>query len=310
MPIDARGRRLPFERTPKDDAFTLTERDLALFEAIHRHGPLSSNYLFEFARRFNGSELHLKHRLTKLFHGLNDGTYFLERPPQQYQSLLARAQHSIYDLAPAAKILLSEAGRLSPYVPERTDHFLHRFMAACVSSSIELTCRKAGIRYIHRHEIFSHERCPERTRRASNPLSIPASGTCLIPDDLFGLDYGGKYRFFAVEIDRNTESIERRSLVQSAFARKIKGYLDILESRAFREVWGVPALLVLVVTTNATHMANIVRHVRDTGSPHAEKFLFQAKPEFGINWKIPSVLNGLLTGPWMRTGTEFDISKL
>ena len=195
MRTDACGRRLRFERAPKDTNLVLRERDYVLFEAIHRHGPLPAHYLYEFTKSYHRSELHLKHRLTKLYHGLTDGTHYLERPPQQYQSFMARAQMGIYDLAPAGKVALAEAGRLPPFGGDRADQFLHRFMTACVSASIELTSKKIGIRYVHRSEIFSHVRCPEETRRAPNPMYLPAQGRRLIPDDLFGLDYGGKYRF-------------------------------------------------------------------------------------------------------------------
>jgi hypothetical protein len=309
MRTDTRGRRLRFERAPKDASFVLKERDLILFETIHKHGPLPSNYLYEFTRTHNKSELHLKHRLTKLYHGLTDGTYFLERPPQQYQSFLARAQKSIYDLAPSAKILLAETGRLSPFVGERTDHFLHRFMSACVSASIELACKKADIRYINRQEIFSHEKCPEQTRRATNPMVLPVKGKHLVADNLFGIDYGGQFRFFAVEIDRNTESIERRNLDQNTFGKKLKAYFDIQHNRIFKEVWGIPNLLVLTITTNATHMANMISHLSRVATPHEEKFLFKAKPEFGVNWRVPAIMHDLLTEPWARTSTPFDISR-
>ena len=309
MRTDTRGRRLRFERNPKDNAFAVTERDLVLLEAIHRHGPLPSNYLFEFTRACCASELHLKHRLTKLYHGLTDGTYFLERPSQQYQNFLARAQHCIYDLGPGAKILLAEAGRLSPYIRNRSDPFVHRFMTGCVSASIELACIRAGIRYLHRADIFAHPKCPDATRRAENPLSLGANGKPTIPDELFGLDYGGKFRFFAIEIDRNTESIERRSLGQTAFGRKLRAYSDIFDQRTFRVSWGIPNLLVLIVTTNATHMTNMIDHLRSSTTAHCEKFLFKSKPEFGINWTVPDVMDDLLTTPWTRVAAPFDISQ-
>lgn len=308
MQTDICGRRVRFERCPNDSAFVVKKRDLAIFEVLHRHGPLPSNYLFEYTRTF-GSELHLKHRLTKLYHGLTDGTYFLERPPQQYQSFLARAQPSIYDVAAAGRVLLAESGRLSPYLGNRTDPFLHRFMTACVSASMELASRRVGIRFIHRHEIFSHTKCPEATRCSANPLSIPANGKRIVPDDLFGLDYRGKYRFFAVEIDRNTESIERRNLEQSAFAKKLRAYADIIDGGTFKGVWGIPNLLVLTITTNATHMANMLAHLVNNTIAHQEKFLFKAKPTFGVNWSVPEVMDDLLTAPWARVNAPFNISQ-
>ena len=308
MQTDICGRRARYERCPKDTGLVLKERDLAIFEVLHRHGPLPSNYLFEYTRAF-GSELHLKHRLTKLYHGLMDGTYFLERPPQQYQSFLARAQPSIYELAPVAKLLLAEVGRLSPHLDNRTDAFLHRFMAACVSASIELASRRMGIRYIHRHEIFSHTKCPETTRRSANPLSVAANGKRIVPDDLFGIDYGGRYRFFAVEIDRNTESIERKNLDQNAFGKKLHLYADIIDRGVFRGAWGIPNMLILTVTTNATHMANMLAYMRNEAIAHQEKFLFKAKPEFGVNWTVPGVMNDLLIASWARVGAPIGIGQ-
>jgi hypothetical protein len=309
MRTDSRGRRLRFERSPKDKSLALQARDLAIFEAIHRHGPLPSNYLFPFTREYSRSELHLKHRLTKLYHGLSDGPHFLDRPPQQYQSFMARAQSSIYDLAPPAKVLLAEAGRLSRYVITRTDPFLHRLMSACVSASVELACRSTGIRYIHRHDIFSHSKCPEQTRCSPNPLSLSAGGKRIVPDDLFGIDYGGKFRFFAVEIDRNTESIERRNVGQTAFGKKLNAYGDILERGTFRDVWGIPNILILTVTTNATHMANMLAYASAITTAHQQKFLFKAKPGFGMNWTVPAVMDDLVTTPWARVLAPLDISQ-
>ena len=114
--------------------------------------------------------------------------------------------------------------------------------------------------------------------------------------------------FFAVEIDRNTESIERKRIDQSAFSRKFAGYAQILSDATFRRVWGIPNLLVIIVTTNATHMSNLIDYARQIGTD-ADKFLFQSKPEFGLNWKIPPVMDEILLGDWARTSTPFSIHK-
>src|SRR3546814_19257908 len=70
-------------------------------------------------------------------------------------------------------------------------------------------------------------------------------------DLLFGIEYlGAGFRFFAVEIDRNTESIERKNLKQNAFGVKITAYLDVLRRQSYRSHWGIPKLPILTVTTN------------------------------------------------------------
>ena len=101
--------------------------------------------------------------------------------------------------------------------------------------------------------------------------------------------------------DRNTESIERSVSGQTAFGRKIAGYLNILRTRAYRAHWRIPNLTVLTVTTNRTHAVNILDYVRgqDAGS-FSERFLFQSEPAFGANWRVPrNVLSGVLENEWL-----------
>src|SRR6266567_2907706 len=227
METDALKRRLRFSKPqPAGKRITVHDADMVVFEALHRHGPLPTPYLHEFAKHLSRNRNAFQYRLTKLYNGAEKSAALLSRPPQQFASYEARYQHVIYDLTRASRALLAE--RDTYYAPEKADPFLHRFMGACVSASIELACREAGIRYITKEEILSRQTCPETTRRSSNPLAINTGDKTLIPDDLFGLQYPDKsYRFFAVEIDRNTESIERRNLTQNTFGKKIDYYLQL-----------------------------------------------------------------------------------
>lgn len=267
----------------------LTERDLLVFEALHRHGPLPTHYLFEFVRPHSKDYTAFQQRLTKLFNGTASTPPLLTRPQQQHASFHARYQSLIYDVAPFALSVLSERGRLT-LAPARTDPFLHRFMNACVGASIELAVRADGHRYLAEHDLFTHG--------GKGEMAIPVGNGVLVPDRLFGIDYSGKYRFFAVEVDRNTESLKRRDLTQTSFAQKVETYARIIESRSYRSHWGLPHLNVMFVTTNATHMTNMLRHLE--GFPLAKHFLFKAKTEFGANWCVPPVLSDLHSEPWKR----------
>lgn len=312
MKTDALSRRLRFAPpNPQVKRLVLTEPDLVLFEAINRHGPLPSNYLYEFTKHIRKDKSHLQNRLTEFYNGDKNGPY-LVRPPQQFAAFEARYQHIVYDLAPRAVQALSERGRLSAYSPRRADPFLHQLMQACVGASFELTAPTLGLRYISRAEIISHQRCPQSTRDSANPMHLVLSGfgeqKALVPDDLFGLEYPGKgFRFFAVEIDRNTESIERKSMTQNAFGRKITGYIEALKTRAHTAWWGIPNLHILTVTTNATHASNIMDFVDRQNEPsYAGRFAFFAEPCFGSNWRVPkAVMTHLLETPWATpTGTK------
>jgi hypothetical protein len=311
---DALSRRLRFAPpNPKVRRLVLTEPDYFLFEAIGRHGPLSSHYLYEFTRHLRRNETHLKNRLTEFYNGDSQGA-LLVRPPQQFAGYEARYQHIVYDLAPRAKVALAERGTITRFSPRRADAFLHQLMQACVAASLELTAPAKGLRYIPRNEILSSPKCPADTKRAKNPMAVPVSGIearSLIPDDLFGIEYPGVgFRFFAIEIDRNTESIERKSAEYNTFAKKIGGYLDILRSQSFRSHWGLPNLSVLTVTTNAAHARNIIEYVARLQDPtYAGRFAFACEPSFGINWRVPrEVLSNLLNEPWMTISGPKDIS--
>jgi hypothetical protein len=273
-----------------------------LFEAIDRHGPLPSNYLYEFTRRIRRDRTHLQNRLTEFYNG-DAGGAFLTRPPQQFASYRARYQHVVYDLAPRARYALAERGALTSYGRNRSDPFVHRLMTACVGASLELTAPSLGLRYIPFQEIIRHPHCGG-ARMATNPLALAigsgANGE-IIPDLLFGLEYPGSgYRFFAVEIDRNSESIERKNLRQSAFARKIEGYATALATQSYRTWWGLPNLHVLTVTTNATHARKLLEHLRNfVPEKMQHHFAVKADTSFGADWRIPDApLTHLLNDPW------------
>lgn len=306
--LDRRLRHAP--PNPRVGRIMLTEADYLLFEAIDRHGPLPSHYLYELTRHIRKDKSHLQNRLTEFYNGDLAGPY-LVRPPQQFAGFEARYQHIVYDLTMRAKGALFERATLGKFSPRRTDPFLHQLMGACVGMSLELTAQKEDLRYIPREEILTHPKCPEATRRLKNPMALPLpGGHLLVPDDLFGIEYPGVgFRFFAVEIDRNTESIERRNLDSNTFGRKIAGYLTVLGNRLYQSHWGLPNLTVLTVTTNATHARNILDYLeQQQGGKYAERFAFAYEPSFGANWRVPKTVLNLLTEPWATVSGSKDIS--
>lgn len=312
MNTDALDRRLRHAPpNPRVGRIQLTEADYLLFEAIDRHGPLPSHYLYEFTKHVRKDKSHLQNRLTEFYNGDTEGI-FLTRPPQQFASFEARYQHLVYDLTPRARLALSARGTLSWSRPRRTDPFLHQLMTACVGASLELAAPAFGLRYISREEILTHEKCPLDTRQANNPMALTLSpGHMLIPDDLFGIEYPGVgFRFFAVEIDRNTESIERKNLDSNTFGRKIAGYLSVLDRRLYSQHWGLPNLSVLTVTTNATHARNILDFIeRQEQTKYTERFAFAVEPSFAANWRVPKALLNLLNEPWTTVSGTKDIGQ-
>lgn len=196
----------------------------------------------------------------------------------------------------------------------RANPFVHQLMQACVGASFELCAPSKGLRYISRNGILSHPRCGA-AKDVAQPLAIPipgSNGVTIIPDDLFGLEYPGSgFRFFAVEIDRNTESITRKQGGYTTWSKKVAGYLALLRHRLYREWWGIPNLTILVVTTSGLHARNILDYVASHCRPaEAERFLFTFEPQFGTNWRVPkNVLSGMLDESWFTTTGGRDVSR-
>lgn len=290
MQRDALNRRSRFAKPQATvKRLVLTEADLKLFEAIQGHGPLPIHYLYAFTKSLRKDYTHLQNRLTEFYNGDAGGPY-MTRPPQQFASFAARYQHLVYDLAPRARLALAEHDRRARYRVRRSDPFAHQLMQACVGASIELGAFERGLEYIHRETIFAHERCPNATKAAPNPLAMPIDDRRgLIPDDLFGIrhpEWG--YRFFAVEIDRNTESVDRRDRGQTAFARKIDSYFEIMKRQTFQTWWGVPNLSVLVVTTNNARASYIIEATRQFLDPRFPKrFVISVEDVFERYWRVP-----------------------
>lgn len=307
MKMDALNRRIRFAPPqPIGKTIELEETDYLVFQAIDRHGPLPAPILFEYVRHKHRSYGTFQRRLTKLYNGSKHVPSLLSRPPQQFAGYEARYQPIFYDLLPAARTALGS--RATQFSPPRTDAFLHRAMTACVAASIEIASRQVGIRYIPKEEVLAHAKCPDATRFASNPLAIPVNVSgikAITPDDVFGFQYpNGKYRFFALEIDRKTESIERSNPGQNTFGNKVRGYFDILDRKVFGAHFGLPNLTVLTVTTNDKHAFNIAAFIALQSEPRlARKFLLKVEKHFAANWRVPrKPLAHLLGEPWINAG--------
>jgi hypothetical protein len=300
--LDALGRRLRFAPPqPKGDFIRISDRDIGCFEAINRHGPLPVHYLHQYA---NGSLVTLKRKVSRLTHGTTYDAPYLYRPEQQWASIDGKFQANIYDLSPRALAVLAERGaRLT----SRTDPFLHRFMGATVNASIDIAATRGGYVYADLARLLTHEKCPDATRKVPNPLAIPTSGKSVVPDAIFGLQKE-RPSFFAVEIDRRTESI-CSDTAKTAFGRKLYGYLDILQNRTYRAHLGIPNLTVLTVTTNALHLQSMLNFYHSLNAPrYARYFLFKSVPGFTANWRVPKIMYDLFNEPWIAAdGSQVQI---
>ena len=84
------------------------------------------------------------------------------------------------------------------------------------------------------------------------------------PDKAFGLEFAdsGRRNYFLVEADRSTMPIERPSLAQSSFKKKLLAYYHGHKAHYHSERWGIPGFRVLTITKSAERLASMIATVK------------------------------------------------
>jgi hypothetical protein len=284
-------------RQPRKGKIALRPNDTVVFCALDRHNVLPSNYLkLLFPDRNTNA---FTDRLTALFHGSEVNGYFLDKPNGQWKSVYSDIQHLVYGNAPNAQTLIDDSKLWIP--PPRIDnHFVHSLMNGCVGFSFEHLLPSLNLGYIHRHEILE---------KKQSKLALPVSSGRLVPDDLFGIVYAvNLIQFFAVEIDRATETI-------NTISHKLLGYFEAMTAAPgvpflYRKEWGIDTFMVMIVTTTETRKRQILEGIRQMNSRHAKRVIVKVLPDFDVlMWRVPEYILTELLEPWDRAdGSTFDIT--
>lgn len=261
-----------------------TAREIRWLKHIERHGPQSSQYLYELTCDTHRCKDTALRQMQKLRAG-----GFLRLPPQQRATEHAEFNPYIYDLTKVAKDHLVNLGRDEPTV-RPTGHWWHGYATSCVTSSIDIAAARLGVWYIPAHEILT---------KKNAQLAIPLRHGKLIPDQLFALDYGGSFRAFALEVDRGTEPMES-SAARKSLTRSIKQYAEVLEYDLAHTHYGLKArILVLWVFTSRARQARFLNAVARHANDHSGSFLTQVAEE----WRMGPI--ELLMGRvWERAGKD------
>lgn len=282
--LDSRGRRFRWRARNPQGTCLITPRDHIVFETIERHGHLPSKYLHYFA---TGEWNAFQKRLSTLFdHG------YLERFDDQKDSFRNRLRHIVYGNTEKSRALISER-------VERNDRFTHRLFGACVSASIEQGTSALELTYLPRNVVLK-----------GKSLRMPlGEKTYLEPDDLFGVkNQQGKVKRFAVEIDRATEPLEGKNR-HSSIEKKLDYYHDVIKNRLYDKGWGIPGMMVMVITTSNARIHNIIEMLKGYNDPaFASRFLFKAYPTFNENWLVPTDLLTDILDPWQSVDKLVDIA--
>lgn len=295
---DSRHRRIRYaERQPREGRISITKDDLEIFRVLQRHDKLASNYLYAYFPERNQNSF--SDRLTALFHGAENG-YFLEKPFGQFNSIYADRQHLVYENADKAQSLVDSK-------PTRVDNnTVHAIANGCVGASLELML---GEKYIHRHDILAIK---------SSEMVIKIGDKKLIPDDLFGIDYGGAFRCFAREMDRATESVNRSDASQTSLDQKLRHYYEVMKYPGkdkpflYKATWGINTFMVAITTTEEGQRDRMMRKLLELDKeiqPLSDRFIFKVYPVFGKAWRVPQDILRDILDPWESTTGPFDVTK-
>ncbi|MBK7474325.1 MAG: hypothetical protein IPI73_30300 [Betaproteobacteria bacterium] len=140
----------------------------------------------------------------------------------------------------------------------------------------------------------------------------------LIPDDLFGIDYGGAFRCFAREMDRATESVNRSDASQTSLDQKLRHYYEVMRYPGkdkpfpYKATWGINTFMVAITTTEEGQKDRMMRKLLELDKeiqPLSDRFIFKVHPVFGKAWRVPEDVLRDILDPWESTTGPFDATK-
>jgi len=223
----------------------------------------------------------------------------------------------VYRLSDKGKATLKRHGL--PLAPVNvSSHTTHDYMVSCITASIEMGARSAGYGYIPAEQIVGDRK---------KPFHIPASvkrrfeydgeeynwdfSKPLIPDAVFGIDYGATEGFYVLEADRDTEDGFSPTITKNSVISKLLRYQDVMTKRTFASHFDISNLMVLIVTmpqSRVEFLEHLIRHfmrlpTRDGGEPGSSYVAMTDIQPFG-DFYTPPIMSDLFAREWIRAGTK------
>ncbi|MCA0869283.1 hypothetical protein LCL97_00455 [Seohaeicola saemankumensis] len=308
--MDEIGRRKRFHRMPTGARVQITERILAVLEALHWYGNLPTNYLYEFTRDLPKSRdrVGFVKLLAKLFHEnayvidgeyitLPNGAGLLDRPARQKKAAEnPLGVEMIHALSEQGCELLRSLGRIVPNAFSPSGPFEHRLFGSCAMASIDLGTRvDPDLEFIPQHRIID----------TSQPSYVVAGqrvkndGICAIRRTSTGRTF---YLFH--EYDRDTERTHMSRSKAKSWERTVLQARAFLAGGQFRRYVGAQdgdVGLLLNLTVGHRHLSEMLKVIEKHFPSGCPFILSQSYPHFGAALSTPPVLP-LLTEPWVRAG--------
>lgn len=246
--------RLPrFQRSSQIQPIRLTARDRAILENVQRHRFLRSNHLIALV---GGSPQQVLRRLHRLFHH-----GYLDRPRSQIDYYRTGSQAMVYGIGHKGAKFLDPNAALSRRPVEWTAKnrtatrlFIeHTLAVADVMVSFELACRHDDDLEL----VWHSDELVKWTVEVRHAGTLHCIG--VVPDRVFGLRHRSQpadVAWYFLEADRATMPVERQSLKQTSFARKLLAYYETWRQGVIKHSF--PRFRVLTVTTTPERMRHLI----------------------------------------------------
>jgi len=291
-----------FRRTATIAPIQLTERDRNIIRLVYRHRFLRSHQIVAL---LGGSEQQIVRRLQLLFHH-----GYLERPRAQIQYYEHGGSKPLtYGLGNKGGALLRQEHGLAVDSDAWSEKnhavgrvFLeHALLVSDVMVSLELACRKRGVRLLYEDELALP------TKRQPFQWWVKIAGGVklgVIPDSVFALEYTNQYgqmqrAYFFLEADRGTMPVVRRGLAQTSFYRKLLAYEATWTQKVHQRHLGIHRFRVITVTTIFARVQTLLEACSQLKRGHG-LFLFADT----------SALEKDLFSPVWRNGKTGELSPL
>lgn len=267
------ARRRRYRRQP-EGYVQLTERDLAILRAVHRHRFLRSTHLVAL---FEGGQGLLR-RLADLYHHA-----YLDRPREQIEYYeRAGSKPMVYALGNKGADVLAREGVPRGKVDWTAKNhgigslFLeHTLLVADCLVGFEVACRAScqaesgRVRLLSAEELL--ESAPAETQRKAKPFQWTAPYRYrgepvtlgIAPDAVFGLHYldkpeGRNRAYFFLEADRATMPVVRKDLRQTSVFRKMLAYYATWKQETHTRLYGIRGFRVLTVTRSPERIRTLI----------------------------------------------------
>jgi hypothetical protein len=303
---DALGRRIGFVRQPTGKSITLTDNELITMQWMHRHGDLSTPFIYRFnsLMGFTTSKncRTTSYRYRDLYHETktsHKGAY-IDWPHQQIEGVnYPDSKYKVHRLSKKAIRALQDAGLYHENTPKSSSSWWHDFARSSYTASVDLAClaHSEDYRFIHHDTVINNV-----VAKTGRPPSFRIGDTTFNPDVLYGIHYlkTNAVRLFAVEIDMNTESIEFNNQKTKTIEVSQQQYQRYIKTGRYKKEFAFGGGFFLVtITTNPTHALNMMRI-----APQEPFMLYNCVPNFVPPRKPPEPMPWFFTEPYDRPGHD------